>query len=245
MSGLGSGVKRTKSLVSKDTFFNEKANRRGTSTIGTGRSTATDGMVTMDPRIREIQEQGLARNSNLYNQLDEGGREIMGNLRGTRSRYEGNQSAYMESQLNPIREEYARRQGGLERTVGLRGLAGSSFGQQSLDSFSTEKNRGLADARAKAEMENLAAITGVDAQMASTLFNKVGQQAAINGMDNDTAKAMLAQELSALGVGQAQINTMVQAYESQQNRAFAERKAIADTIMQGFSMKKPQQQGPK
>jgi hypothetical protein len=234
MSGIGSGKNRTQSLVSKDTFFNMRSGQRGTSSMSTGRSTAIDGNVIIDPRIREIQEQGLSRNSNLYNQLDEGGREIMGNLRGTRSRYEGNRSAYMESQLNPVQQEYATRQGGLERNIGLRGLSGSSFGQQSLDSFATEKNRGISDARAKAEFDQLAAVTGIDSQMASTLFNRVNQQVAINGMDNDTAKAMLAQELSALGVGQAQINTMVQAYESQQNRAFQERKAIADTIVKGF-----------
>ena len=234
-----SGRDRTTSLISKDTFFNtsrKKGGGRGMDSMNTGYSSAINGNVTMDPSIRAIQDQAMARNAGLYGDLNTGGAEIMNNLRGTRSRFQGNQSAYIESKLNPMRQEYAQREGALQRNIGLRGLTGSSFGQQSLDSFSTEKNRGLGDARAQAEFENLSALTGIDAQMAQTMFGKVGQQMQLNGMDLDTAKARLAGELQALGVGQAQINTMVNAFESQQNRAFQERKAIADSIMQGFSM---------
>lgn len=231
------GSEKTASMESGANYFNSsrrKGGGRESQKWGTGNSTMTYGNVTLDPRIREIQEQGLARNTNLYNQLDEGGREIMGNLRGTRSRYEGNQSAYMQSRINPVEQEYATRQGGLERSIGLRGIAGSSFGDQAMTNFATEKQRGIGDVRAQAEMENLQAITGIDAQMTSTLFQKASQQAALTGMDNETAKAMLQQELAALGLGTQQQELMIKSWEVFQQRAMQNRQYIAQDIIGGF-----------
>jgi hypothetical protein len=172
----------------------------------------------LDPRIREIQEQGLSKNNNLYNELGAEGQSILGNLRNTRSRYEGNQSAYIKSQTNPIEQELTQRQGGLERSIGLRGVAGSSFGDQSLTNFGVEKERAISDTRAKAEMENLQALTGIDSQYAQTLFTKVQQQAALTGADNETAKAMLMQEMQALGLDQKQSEAMAKTYEEYQRR---------------------------
>lgn len=214
MSGSGSSSGRWSVLHKKG----ESQNPYLGGSVSTGNSSALRGNVTIDPRIRQIQEQGLSRNTNLYNQLDEGGREIMGNLRGTRSRFEGNQSDYTQSRINPVEQEYATRQGGLERSIGLRGLSGSSFGDQAMTSFATEKQRGIGDIRAQAEMENLQALTGIDSQMTQTLFNKVSQQANLTGMDNETAKAMLMQELQGLGLGEKQIDEMTKTFESYQNR---------------------------
>ena len=224
---------RTNSLLSKDEFFAEKP---WANTMGTGYSTLKEGQLTLDPSIRSIQEQALSRNTNLYNELGESGKNILGNLQGLRGRYEGNAAAYTQARVNPLESELTTRQGELQRNIGLRGLSGSSFGEGALTNFSTDKQRALGDARAQAEMENLQAITGIDAQMAETLFNKTSQQMQINNMDLDTAKTRLAGELQAMGASQAQINTMVQAFEGQQNRAFQERKAIADTVMKGFGM---------
>ena len=153
--------------------YGSKRNAFSTSPFSTGYSSANQGNVTIDPSIRKIQDQGLARNSALYGELDQGGQEIMGNLRNTRSRFEGNQSAYMQSRINPFEQEYNKREGGLRESLGLRGVSGSSFGDQSMDSFATEKQRGIGDVRAQAEMENLQALTGIDSQMAETLFQKV------------------------------------------------------------------------
>ena len=224
---------RTNSLLSKEDFFAENP---WANTTSTDYSTLDKGKLSLDPSIRSIQEQALSRNTNLYNELGESGKNILGNLQGLRGRYEGNSAAYTQARVNPLEQELTTRQGELQRNLGLRGLSGSSFGEGSLTNFSTDKQRALGDARAQAEMENLQALTGIDAQMASTLFNKVSQQMEISGMDLDTAKTRLAGELQALGASQAQINTMVQAFNNQQDRAFQERKAIADTVMKGFGM---------
>lgn len=224
---------RTNSLLSKDEFFAEKP---WASTMGTGYSTLKEGQLTLDPSIRSIQEQSLSRNTNLYNELGESGKNILGNLQGLRGRYEGNAAAYTKARVNPMEQELTTRQGELQRNLGLRGVSGSSFGEGAQTNFAIDKERALGDARAQAEMENLQALTGIDAQMASTLFNKTSQQMQINGMDLATAKERLAGELQALGASQVQINTMVKAFEGQQDRAFQERKAIADSILKGFGM---------
>ena len=199
----------------------KKRNPYTNAPIKTGFSSSADGNVTIDPSIRAIQEQGLARNNNLYNELGSSGQEILGNLRDTRSRYAGNQSDYIRSQTNPLEQELNTRQGGLERSIGMRGLAGSSFGEQALTGFAADKQRSIGDARAKAEFESLQATTGIDAQMAQTLFQKIGQQMAITGMDNQMAQDRLRQELASLGVGQGQINAAIQAFEGWQNRALS------------------------
>lgn len=181
-------------------------------------SSSNQGNVIIDPSIRGIQDKGLARNEALYGELDKGGKEIMGNLRGTRSRFEGNQSAYLQSRINPFEQEYTKRQGDLQQSIGLRGISGSSFADQSMNNLATEKQRGMGDVRAQAEMENLQALTGIDAQMAQTMFQKAAQMAQITGMDNETAKARLMQEMQALGLGQREIAMMAQQFENYQQR---------------------------
>ena len=186
--------------------------------ISTPYSSVKSGIANIDPSIRSIQEQALSRNTNLYNELGESGKNILGNLQGLRGRYEGNAAAYTQARVNPLEKELTTRQGELQRNIGLRGLSGSSFGEGALTNFSTDKQKSLGDARAQAEMENLQALTGIDAQMANTLFSQVGQQAALNGFSVDVAKERLMQELSALGLGQQQVNALAQGFESHMNR---------------------------
>ena len=212
---MSSTTSWSKSIGRQGMKRNPYANRSSSTSNG---SSIIDGNVTFDPSIRSIQEQGLARNNNLYNELGSSGQEILGNLRDTRSRYTGNQSDYIKSQTNPIEQEMTSRQGGLERSLGLRGVSGSSFGDQSLTNFGIDKQRAIGDARSKAEFESLQATTGLDAQMAQTLFQKTAQQMAINGMDNETAQARLRQELAGLGLSQQQANAAMQGFESYQNR---------------------------
>lgn len=235
ISAFGGTTRRTKSLVSKPDFFEENPWARN---MSTGFSSIRDGNITIDPSIRAIQEQGLSRINNLYNQTSEGGREILGNLRNLRGRFEGNEGAFQQARVNPLAQQVATRRGELTRSIGLRGVAGSSFGQQDITNFDIDTGRALGDARALATQESLGALQGIDAQTAQTLFNQIGQQAQLNGESLQIAKDRLAQELAALGLGQQQIQTMVQAFESQQNRAFQERKAIADSILGSFKMGK-------
>jgi hypothetical protein len=237
MGGL-SGRDKTQSMAGLPDYFNSSqkyGGGRGTNTWGTGYSTMNYGNVTIDPSIRSIQEQNLSKNNNLYNELGTSGQNILGDLQGLRSSYQGNMSAYDQARVNPLEQELTSQQGQLQQSIGMRGLAGSSFGDQAMTNFAIDKQRSLGDARALAQNENLQALTGIDAQMANTLFQKVSQQAALTGMDAQTARDRLQQELSALGLGTQQQQLMINEFDNFQNRAMQNRQAIASDVLGGFS----------
>lgn len=186
--------------------------------LDTGYSSAMQGRVTIDPSIRAIQDRGLSRINDLYGETGRYGDELIGNSRSLRSRFEGNRSAYADSQLNPMRQQIASRRGEIQQNIGMRGISGSSFADQSINNFDTESNRELQDAGAKVEFEQLQALTGIDSQMAQQMFGKIAQQAQLNGESQEIAQQRLAQELAALGLGQQQINLMTSAFEATQKR---------------------------
>jgi len=124
----------------------------------------------------------------------------------------GNQNAFMQARLNPIYSEFAGRQGQLERSHGLRGITGSSFGNMDLTNLGIDKTRALGDAGALAEMESIAALSGIDSNILSAVLQKVQQQAALNNENYQVSGMRLQQELSSLGMGQAQIGQMMDSY---------------------------------
>lgn len=167
-----------------------------------GRGSSTDysslnsGKVSIDPSIRAIQEQNLAKSSNLYNELGESAANLM-----------GNQNAYIQARVDPLEREYNMRQGALERNLSMRGLSGSSFGEQSLNRFAADKQRELGNARSIATKESLDSLAQVRAQQAQML-----------GLDADTARTRLIQELQSLGLAEGDINNTVKAYEAMYSR---------------------------
>lgn len=207
---------------------------RGSQEWGTPYSKMSYGNVTLDPSIRALQEEGLGQVRQQYGETQAYGDELINNSRGLRERYLGNESAYKQSLINPLLEQVSQRRGELTRNLGMRGLSGSSFGEQSLNNFETESGRALTDARAQAEFSNLEALTGVDAQLAQNMFGKVALEMQLTGMTLEQAKQRLEQEMGALGLGTQQQQLMMQNFEAQQSRGYQERKAIADNISSYF-----------
>ena len=181
--------------------------------VSTGNSGMANGQVTLDPSIRSIQDKGLGRIDDQYAQTEAYGNELIGNTRSLRNRFLGNQSAYAEAQMNPLRQQVSERRGELERSNSLRGVAGSSFGDQSRNTFDFESQRALQDASANVEMQQLQALTGIDAQMTQQMFGKIATQMQLNGQSLDVAKTRLEQELRALGLGLEQIKVMTKGFE--------------------------------
>ena len=227
----GHAKTRNRSLLSKEGFFDENERLRG---FSTGFSSIFDGNVTLDPSIRALQEEALTRNRGMFQRSGTALDDFLSKQRGLRTRFEGNRGAFTQALVNPVLQARESSLGATRRQQNLRGITGSSFASGDLASqrrdFATEEG----DARAKAEYANLEALTGIDQNMIGAAFQTISQQMALNNETLDVAKTRLAGELQALGLGQQQINTMVQAFEGQQNRAFAERQAIANSIMQGF-----------
>lgn len=188
---------------------------------GTGYSTALNGRVTVDPSIRAIQDEGLSRTKSMYGDAGAYGDELIGNTRSLRERFIGNNSAYADSQLNPLRQQMATRRGEIQQNIGLRGMSGSSFGEQALTNYETDSQRALQDASSKVEFDQLQALTGIDAQLTQQMFGKISTQAMINGESLDIAKQRFAQEMQALGLGQAQQQALLGAFDSYQQREMA------------------------
>jgi len=195
MSG-GMGFGSSHAVGQKLGRYGMKRNQYAGNPFSTGYSTANQGQVTIDPSIRAMQDYGLANSRGLYGEL--------GTMRNDML---GNNSAYIQARVNPLLQQQEARRGELRQNIGMRGLDGSSFGQQALTNFDTDTNRSIADQRALATKE------GMDSAMQTFAL-----QSSLNNENFDVAKARLNQELSALGMGEKQIELMSNMFEQYQRR---------------------------
>jgi len=164
--------------------------------ISTGYSSVNNGNVSLDPSIRRFQDES-------YGRLGEGITRYLGDIDSLRGRFTGNESAFRQARVNPLLQQTALRRGDLQRSIGLRGLGGSSFGDQAMTNFDLDSQRSIGDATALAERENIDALGAIDKDRLSGV-----------GMYSDAgmnlAKDRLAQELAALGIGQQQAQQILQ-----------------------------------
>lgn len=137
-------------------------------------SRVVDGNAVLDPAIR-----------NTF-------MESIGNTRGMIDRARGNQNAFIQARVNPMEAQVAQQRGALERSLGLRGLSGSSFGDQAMRSFGLDTERALGDARAQATQEAL------------------GFESSLNQLLSQGGSQLLAQELSALGLSDQNISRLLE-----------------------------------
>lgn len=176
-------------------------------------SSVVNGMTTIDPNIRNSQNQALSTFLTKNNDL--------------RNRFTGNQSAFKEARIRPLRDQFGLRRSELQQSIGQRGLSGSSFGDQALTGFDTESQMAIGDAQAKAEMEDLQALASLD-------------QASLDA-SMQTARDQYAQELAALGLSQQQITQEMELFTNQQLRQMQRINDVRDTaekrhqIVQGWA----------
>ncbi len=163
--------------------------------------------LTLDPSIRKLQDEGINRARGLMGDLGGAVSGYRDSLLGVRNRLESNASPLTEARVNPIRQQNAQRQGALQRSIGLRGVAGSSFADQSMNNLAFEASRAEGDARALAEADNLSAITGIDKDIVNSIMQKVQMEAQLNGYTTDIANQRLQQELAAFGLGKDSTST--------------------------------------
>lgn len=230
MSGGGQwGFASSQTTRQKLGRYGMKRNPWAFTPVTTGYSTADQGRVTIDPSIRAIQDRGLENINSLYGQAGQYGDELISNARGLRQRFMGNESDFKQSLINPILAQVAQRRGEVQRSIGQRGLAGSSFGEQAITNFDVDTQRQIQDARSQAEMANLQALTGIDQRLSESMFTKIFIQSQLNNESQNIAQARLRQELSALGIGQQQADLMVKAFEGWQNRMLNNLQDVAHT----------------
>ncbi len=110
---------------------------------GTGQPQATVN-YQMDPTAAGIYQGALGQYKNLMSQY-QGGAE----------------SPYVQSQLSPALQTGATQYGNLLQSQGLRGIRGSSFGDQDIANLTSAQNRNIADIQAQAQQQQLASQMGL------------------------------------------------------------------------------------
>lgn len=157
-------------------FLTNEANKasKTPTSLRTPFSRVVDGNAVLDPAIR-----GTFM-------------ESIGNTRGMLDRARGNQNAFIQARVNPMEAQVAQQRGALERSLGQRGVAGSSFGDQAMRSFGLDSERALGDARSQATQEAL------------------GFESSLNQLLSQGGSQLLAQELAALGLSQQNIAQLLE-----------------------------------
>ena len=161
----------------------------------------SDGLLTLDPTIRSLQEETLSGFRSFLPKLNSGVNDFLGDIRSTRASLAGNAGALREARLSPLREAIARRRGELTQSTGQRGLAGSSFAEQSLSNFELDAARQIGEASALADADTLSAQTGIDKDILNAIIGKIQIEANLLGLPASVAQQRLQEELAAFGLG--------------------------------------------
>lgn len=167
----------------------------------TGYSTVSGSTLNLDPSIRGIQDTALQQYAGQYGDIGEATNKYITGLGGIRSSYLGSKGALMDARVRPVLEQNASMLGGTQRNIGLRGLSGSSFGDQAMTNARTTAGRNESDARALATQDMANFEKGLNDSEYNAYIQKAQQLAAITGMSLEVAKARTAQELSIFGIG--------------------------------------------
>jgi hypothetical protein len=138
------------------------AQRAGMSSAIGGFGQALSSLQSNDPQGRQGLVDAMGNFRNLIGKAqnaDPTGRNAMvdslSNYRRMLTDASGNQNPYIQARVRPLEEQFGRRRGELMRSLGQRGVMGSSFGDQSLNSFGIDSERALGDARSQATQEAL------------------------------------------------------------------------------------------
>ena len=201
-------------------------------TINTGNSiyNTKEGTFELDPSIREMQDSVFGGLSGLksdvtsaYDDYGSGIESFRGELSGLKGDYIGNQSAYRESMLNPLREQIAKREGSLNKELSRTGVRGS-FADQARNNLAIDSGRALSDKEAQIENERigkLSSFLGMDANLLqASLTSDTGRikmlgqlEESLSGISMDRFN----QEMEMLGLPAAFVGGNAQAAQMTSN----------------------------
>lgn len=181
-------------------------------------SSSVNGNVTLDPSIRNLQDQGLNKSNAIYGDVGEATGRYLSNTNSLRDSLSGNTGAFIQSRVNPVLQNFESLRGRTRENIGLRGLSGSSFADQSMRNIETDASRAEGDARSQATMETISAQSGLDSNALQAVMQKATLQAGLNNENFQVASQRLQQELASLGLGSQQIQQFMSAWaQDQQN----------------------------
>ena len=171
------------------------------------------GQVSLDPSIRAGQNEFISRIRGMRDPINTAfntfGTElggIRGEVRNMISDFEGNQSAFREATLNPLRQRIAARGGELRRNLARTDVRGS-FADQSVSNFELDAGRTLTDAEASVEnqrINNLGNLLGMDADLLKQgLASETGRLSMLANLEEsllNVSNTRFQQEMAQLGL---------------------------------------------
>ncbi len=163
------------------------------------------GEVNLDPSIRGLQQQSLSYIPGYQNQLQSNFGNYSQGLGGILSGLQGNQNAYIQARQAPLQQAYAQQSGALQQGNVNRGIAGSSFGNQSLTNLGTDYGTAIGNAGALGMNDSLNAQSGLYGNLYNAGTQNVSGQSALTNQYNQAGQQNLQQELASLGLSQANI----------------------------------------
>ena len=181
--------------------------------------------VSLDPSIRNLQNESLGNTGALESGVMGYGTKFRNRSDENAGAYDklyaeltSNQNPFIQARVDPLKGQIASRRGELQRSQGLRGVSGSSFGNDELTNFDFGANRELGNATATATQEALGARSGtlgnIGAQNTSTLAGNnsiTGQLNSLNTNRTGIAGQRSAQELASLGLSDQAAQQLQQA----------------------------------
>lgn len=124
---------------------------------GTDFSSVRGGNISLDPTIRGFEDTALQGISGAAGRFG-------GQISDLRRSALGSLPDFVNAQVAPLEQQISRQQGLTERTIGQRGLSGSSFADQLRQSGAFEGERALQGARANAISAGAGQIAGLSQQ---------------------------------------------------------------------------------
>lgn len=131
------------------------------------------------------------------------------NLASAKSEYMGNESPFMNSVLNPIREQQATAQGQLTSNLNRRGVTGSSIANNQMSNQQALFGRQLSDATSQTRQAQISQRLGIDEATSNAATNYVSNMAGIDQQTQAQLAQVFAQEMQQLGLNQQAIQNML------------------------------------
>ena len=130
-------------------------------------------------------------------------------IRGDIQRFRDNENPFVQARVTPLKQEYARQYGELQRGLGRRNVFGS-IGANELMRFSNQANREIADQGALATQEATAASLQATNDLLSAAKSRADVENVVAEQWRTLGDAELTAVLKEMGLGMAAIELLVQ-----------------------------------
>jgi hypothetical protein len=196
----------------------------------TGNSSLVGGNLSLDPSIRDLQNNALNRSNAIFGDIGNATSRYLTQNQSLRDSLNANNGAFIQARVDPITRQFGTLRASTQENLGRRGLSGSSFYDQSMNNLATDQGLAEGDARANATMESIAAQSGLDQGALSAAFQRATSQSQQNNESYAVAQQRLMGELAALGLDKDQIAQMMKQFSDQQAAELANYNALTNRL---------------